>query len=132
MIQNDVRGRKTQSGGLFFIRIKVTISYQKVQNLSVNWFDKMKIILIFTIAIATASKLGNIRRRSFLKHHQNKKEIIRRNEHSTELLTQYKAMKGKMAKVPCQGFQDYQRFPYRVSYNKYFTKYVSKLAKTYN
>ena len=89
----------------------------------------MKIILILTIAMATASKLGNIRRKSFRKHHQNKKEIIRRDEHSTEfdqltwLLTQYKAMKGKMAKVPYHN---------KLSYNKYFTKYISKLAKTSN
>ena len=78
------------------------------------------------MAIATASNFGNIRRKSFLKHHTAPNEMAKRNRELTEfdqltwLLTQYKAMEEKMAKVPYHN---------RKTYNTYFTKYVSNLIK---
>ena len=76
------------------------------------------------MAIATASNFGNIRQKSFLKHHKATKKIIRPNDQLTEfdqltwLLTQYKAMENKMSKLHN-----------RNTYNQYFTKYVSNLRK---
>ena len=76
------------------------------------------------MAIATASNFGNIRQKSFLKHHTAPKEMAKRNDQLTEfdqltwLLTQYKAIEKKMVKLHNRNM-----------YNQYFTKYVSNLRK---
>ena len=91
----------------------------------------MNIFWIFSISIATAAKVGNIRQRSFSKHHHSKHNRKERAEavldsvsdkkafdQLTWWLTQYNNMQGKLSK----SFD-------RKTYNRYFKKYVSTMQQ---